>query len=192
MAQALVRWWELTEDEQGDGKTEEETARTTVAQVIKDGQEATTTPFPSPARCPNGHARDWKQTEGSFSLDPKAKGSILPNLKAPGSISLDPLGVGSILPDPKAMGSISPKATGSISPNPKAMVFVLPKATGSVSLDPLGAGSVLPGPKAAGSVSPMITGSVSPNPFGVHSVSPDPKAMVFVSSDGDPYHRQPL
>ena len=40
MAQALVRRWELTGDEQGDGKTEEETARTTAAQVIKDGQEA--------------------------------------------------------------------------------------------------------------------------------------------------------
>ena len=41
MAQALVRWWELAGDEQGDGKTEEEeTARTTTVQVIKDGQEA--------------------------------------------------------------------------------------------------------------------------------------------------------
>ena len=39
-AQALVRWWELAGDEQGDGKTEEETAKTTIAQVIKDGQEA--------------------------------------------------------------------------------------------------------------------------------------------------------
>ena len=39
-AQALVRRWELTGDEQGDGKTEEETAKTTAAQVIKDGQEA--------------------------------------------------------------------------------------------------------------------------------------------------------
>ena len=39
-AQALVRRWELAGDEQGDGKTEEETARTTTAQVIKDGQEA--------------------------------------------------------------------------------------------------------------------------------------------------------
>ena len=41
MAQALVRRWELAGDEQGDGKTEEEEkARTTMAQVIKDGQEA--------------------------------------------------------------------------------------------------------------------------------------------------------
>ena len=41
MAQALVRRWELAGDEQGDGKTEEEeTAKTTAAQVIKDGQEA--------------------------------------------------------------------------------------------------------------------------------------------------------
>ena len=41
MAQALVRRWELAGDELGDGKTkEEETARTTAAQVIKDGQEA--------------------------------------------------------------------------------------------------------------------------------------------------------
>ena len=41
MAQALVRWWELAGDEQGDGKTEEEeTAMTTTAQVTKDGQEA--------------------------------------------------------------------------------------------------------------------------------------------------------
>ena len=40
-AQALVRQWELTGDEQGNRKTEEEeTARTTTAQVIKDGQEA--------------------------------------------------------------------------------------------------------------------------------------------------------
>ena len=40
-AQTLVRRWELTGDEQGDGKTEEEeTAKTTTAQVIKDGQEA--------------------------------------------------------------------------------------------------------------------------------------------------------
>ena len=40
-AQALVRRWELTGDEQGDGKTEEEeTTKTTAAQVIKDGQEA--------------------------------------------------------------------------------------------------------------------------------------------------------
>ena len=31
---------ELAGDEQGDGKTEEETAKTTAAQVIKDGQEA--------------------------------------------------------------------------------------------------------------------------------------------------------
>ena len=41
MTQALVRRWELAGDEQGDGKTEEEeTAKTTAAQVIKDGQEA--------------------------------------------------------------------------------------------------------------------------------------------------------
>ena len=41
MAQVLVRRWELAGDEQGDGKTEEEeTARTTAAQVIRDGQEA--------------------------------------------------------------------------------------------------------------------------------------------------------
>ena len=41
MAQALVRRWELAGDEQGDGKTEEEeTTKTTAAQVIKDGQEA--------------------------------------------------------------------------------------------------------------------------------------------------------
>ena len=38
MAQALVRWWKLAGVEQGDAKTEEEeTARTTMAQVIKDG-----------------------------------------------------------------------------------------------------------------------------------------------------------
>ena len=37
----LPRWCELAGDEQGDGKTEEEeTAKTTAAQVIKDGQEA--------------------------------------------------------------------------------------------------------------------------------------------------------
>ena len=69
MAQALVRWWELAGDEQGDGKTEEEeTARTMTAQVIKDGQEAQGShgkPFPSPARRPDGHACDWKQAEGS-------------------------------------------------------------------------------------------------------------------------------
>ena len=39
-AQALVRRWELAGDEQGNRKTEEEeTAMTTAAQVIKDGQE---------------------------------------------------------------------------------------------------------------------------------------------------------
>ena len=38
---ALPRRCELAEDEPGDGKTEEkETAMTTAAQVIKDGQEA--------------------------------------------------------------------------------------------------------------------------------------------------------
>jgi len=38
MAQALVRRWELAGDEQGGGKTEKEkTAKTTMAQVIKDG-----------------------------------------------------------------------------------------------------------------------------------------------------------
>ena len=36
----LPRRCELAGDEQGDGKTEEETAKTTTAQVIKDGQEA--------------------------------------------------------------------------------------------------------------------------------------------------------
>ena len=37
----LPRWCELAGDKPGDGKTEEkETAMTTAAQVIKDGQEA--------------------------------------------------------------------------------------------------------------------------------------------------------
>ena len=40
MVKTLPRWCELAGDEQGDGKTEEETAKTTAAQVIKDGQEA--------------------------------------------------------------------------------------------------------------------------------------------------------
>ena len=40
MAKTLPRRCELAGDEQGDRKTEEETAKTTVAQVIKDGQEA--------------------------------------------------------------------------------------------------------------------------------------------------------
>ena len=64
--ETLPRRCELAGDEQGDGKTEEEeTAKTTAAQVIKDGQEATAKPFPSPARRPDGHAHDWKQAEGS-------------------------------------------------------------------------------------------------------------------------------
>ena len=56
------------------------------------------------------------------------------------------------------------------------------EATGSVSPDPLGAGSVSPDPKDMVSVSPRVMGSAPP----------DLKDEGSVSSDGDPYRRQPL